>query len=431
MEQLRKYSDVIAYMYARLPMYYRQGASAYKKDLTNIKTLCEHLGQPHESFPTVHVAGTNGKGTVSHLISGGLQMQGYKVGLYTSPHYKDFRERIKIDGQLIDKKYIISFINDLRPLIETIQPSFFEITVALAFSWFKHNKVDVAVIEVGLGGRLDSTNIITPVLSVITNISFDHMDMLGNTLPLIAAEKAGIIKQGVPVVIGEKQEGIHDVFLEKAKDCLSDVIEASSIYSVEGLTSSKNKHNFSIHRNGKKWKENFVTDLIAPYHSKNIITAMAALQALNKSMPVDLNIIQRRFLEMRTLTYYIGRWQVIHEHPTVLVDSAHNEGGMKYVSDLLNSKAKGDLHIVMGFVNDKDLSKVLHLFPQKANYYFAKANIPRGLDAELLQEKALEFNLIGRAYTSVPRALAAAKRSCAGNGFIFVGGSIFVVAEVL
>jgi dihydrofolate synthase / folylpolyglutamate synthase len=441
-----RYQQTLDFMYAQLPMYHRVGAAAFKKDLTNTLALCEHLGNPHQKFPSIHIAGTNGKGSVSHFLSGICQAAGLKVGLYVSPHYLDFRERIRVNGIYIPKQKVIDFVAQNKDVITAIQPSFFEMCVAMAFDHFAREKVDIAIVEVGLGGRLDSTNIITPLLSVITNISFDHMDMLGNTLPLIAGEKAGIIKKGIPVVVGETHPETAPVFLNKAEQEFAAIIFADQHFETIAVAETLGNSVFHVRKNGKPYMPDFEAEIAGPYQSKNVSTALQAVDILwqlpdfqlilkNKNANAALGeYIAKAFCKLRALTKFQGRWQLISQNPMVLCDSAHNEAGLNEVFQKLEiypALAKAKLHIVTGFVNDKDLSKALVCFPTSATYYFAKANIPRGLDKDLLKTQAAEFGLHGRAYASVRRALGAAKRAANGDDVVLVVGSIFVVAEVL
>jgi len=431
MLKLKTWKETLDFMYQRLPMYQRIGAAAYKKDLTNTILLCEACGNPHRLLKCVHIAGTNGKGTTTHIIASGLQSQGYNIGVYTSPHYVDFRERIKINGLYISKKYIISFINTYIDEIETIQPSFFELTVALAFRYFADQKVDFAVIETGLGGRLDSTNVITPLISVITNISYDHQSMLGHTLPLIAAEKAGIIKQNIPVVIGESQEDVQEVFIKKSKEVHAPLIFADQHLSLVQKSDSGSELVYDVYLDNKLWLNNLRSSLIGPFQSKNIITGLYALKELSKMIPSDFNKVIEVFPEIHQQTGYMGRWQILDKNPLVVVDSAHNTGGISIVVDELKKFKEGRLHIIMGFVNDKDISEILNMMPQNAAYYFAKANIPRGLDAVDLKNQAKNAGLKGNSYISVRKAFAAARQKAKKGDTIFIGGSIFVVGEVL
>ncbi len=391
-------------------MYQREGKTAFKKDLKNIRLLCKAIGNPQDKFKSIHIAGTNGKGSVSHLIASGLIQRGFKVGLYTSPHYKDFRERIKIGNTFISQRAVQSFVNEHYDLITKIKPSFFEITVAIAFNYFAKQEVDVAIIETGLGGRLDSTNVLKPELSVITNISFDHEAMLGNTLKKIANEKAGIIKRKTPVIIGEYQRKVSSVFKQRAKKVEAEIHYSKIIFSK------------------KKWKR-IATKATDAHQLKNFQTASYVLyQILKKYRSSDF---EKAVENLHQNTYFIGRWHKIQDDPKIIADSAHNPSGLKPILKKLRKNTKGKLHIVMGFVNDKRLSKVLHLFPEEAEYYFTKAKIPRALDPKELQLVAKHFNLFGSSHTSVRSALNAAKRKAQKDDLIFIGGSIFVVAEIL
>lgn len=432
MQDIKTYKQALEYMYAQLPMFQRQGPSAYKKDLTNTIALCQKAGNPQDQVKTIHIAGTNGKGTTTHIIAAGLQAQGYKVGVYTSPHYKDFRERIKINGKYISSSYILKFINTYKNDLEEIKPSFFEMTVALAFLYFKDQKVDYAIIETGLGGRLDSTNVIVPLLSVITNISFDHQNMLGDTLDAIAGEKAGIIKSNIPVIIGERQKAIEQVFIRKAAYMQSNLFFAEDHLTISLINSdAQGFKTYDVKVDGKPWISNLSTDLYGPFQEKNIITALYALYFLSDKIAIDTTKITDFFPTLKSQTKYMGRWQILANKPLTIADSAHNEGGLKIILEELAQLKYEKLHIVLGFVNDKDVRKVLDIFPENATYYFAKANIPRGLDAKSLRETAALSGLHGKAYVSVRKALAAAKSVASRDDLIYVGGSIFVVAEVI
>jgi dihydrofolate synthase/folylpolyglutamate synthase len=419
------------YMYTQLPMFQRVGSQAFKKDLTNIKLLCEHLGNPFEKYPCIHIAGTNGKGSTAHLTSAILQAQGYKVGLYTSPHYRDFRERVKIDGKYISRKHVVEFIENNKAVFEKIKPSFFEITVALAFDFFAKEKVDIAVIETGLGGRLDSTNIITPILSVITNISFDHQQFLGNTLKKIAGEKAGIIKRNVPVVIGETQEATITVFEKKAKTKKSEIIFADQIYQVQKKSENLTHTTFDILKDGQPLFSNQKINLHGAFQAKNIATALQAIDSLPESFSIKKSKVATAFFNLKSLTNFKGRWQVLQKDPIVLCDSAHNEAGLKLAMNQLKSLKVKELHFVLGMVNDKSIEKMLNFFPKDAHFYFCKPDIPRGLEVEILVQKATELGLTGRAYSSVKNALRAAKKKAGKKDLVYVGGSTFVVAEVI
>ena len=430
----KQYQQTLDYLYSQLPMFQRVGPAAFKKDLTNTLNLCKALDQPQEKFPSIHIAGTNGKGSTAHTLSAIFQAKGLKVGLYTSPHYRDFRERIKINGEYISKKKIVEFVEQHKGLFEEIKPSFFEITVALAFYHFAQSEVDIAIIETGLGGRLDSTNIITPLLSVITNISLDHQQFLGDTLPLIAGEKAGIIKKGVPVIIGEEQKETKVVFKEKAKKMTAPISFSNRTYKFELVKTSLQYSTYNIYQKGKLLHEKIPINIHGPFQQYNLATAFTTIDRYNKLPnvdPIDFKTIKKGFNNLKTISNFIGRWQIIDTKPTILCDSAHNEGGLKIVIEQLSNMSFKKLHIVIGMVNDKSLDKVLKLFPKEASYYFAKANIPRGLDATILQEKAAIFGLKGRAYSSVKNALKAARRQAVEKDLIYVGGSTFVVAEVI
>ncbi len=424
------YKQAQEFIFSRLPMYQRLGAVAYKKDLTNTLALCAACGHPERELKTIHIAGTNGKGTTTHLIAGALQASGLKTGVYTSPHYKDFRERIKINGQFISPRYICQFIEKYKDVIGAIQPSFFEMTVAMAFCYFRDQKTDVAVIETGLGGRLDSTNVITPLLSVITNISFDHMSMLGNTLEAIAGEKAGIIKPTIPVVIGEKQESVLGVFKERALNQHSPLYLATDHVEVVCPTGQL-QDGFSVNIDKTPWLLKTTLDIGGPFQQKNLATACMALHLLSSHFSLDAQAISKFYPSFAKQTKYMGRWQLLSHSPLTIADSAHNEGGLTQVLANLNALSWRQLHIILGFVNDKELPDILALFPKNAKYYFAKANVPRGLDATQLQRQSENHGLHGNAYSSVRKAFAAARRCAGTEDVLFIGGSIFVVAEVL
>ncbi|MEN0051988.1 MAG: folylpolyglutamate synthase/dihydrofolate synthase family protein, partial [Bacteroidota bacterium] len=405
------YQQTLNYLFQQLPMFQRVGAAAFKKDLTNIKALCELLSNPQELFPSIHLAGTNGKGSTAHILASVLQAHGLKVGVHTSPHYRDFRERIKINGELASEQFVINFVEQYRGSWQDIQPSFFELAVAMAFQYFAEQKVDIAIIETGLGGELDSTNIIMPILSVITNISYDHQQFLGDTLPEIASAKAGIIKRNVPIVIGEKQEEIIHVFEEKASVENAPIQYASDHIDAQFSSNDLHYSTFDIYKNGKLLYEKLEVNLIGNYQRWNLQTALQALEFLPSSL-VQLKEVELRvgLKNLKKSTHFIGRWQVLSEMPLTLADSAHNEAGIQSAMQYLQSFSFEQLHIVLGFANDKDLGKVLPLFPQNAIYYFAKADVPRGLDAQILEEKAKEFNLKGIVCTSVQEALERAEK---------------------
>lgn len=429
----RQYQETLRFLYEQLPMFQRIGPAAFKKDLSNTLALMEALGQPHTRYPSVHIAGTNGKGSTAHMLAAVGTAHGLKTGLYISPHYKDFRERIKIDGRYVSREYVIEFAERYRHLFDEIKPSFFEITVAMAFDYFAREKVDLAVIETGLGGRLDSTNVVTPLLSIITNISYDHQQFLGDTLPLIAGEKAGIIKPGVPVVIGETHPESAPVFRAKAAETASPILFADAHYYLEQAAEDISHVTYDVFRDDLPYIPQLRSDLHGPYQSKNLATVLQSVEMLEQSgfLKKDQDKLRIALGNVRQLSSFMGRWQVIGESPTVLVDSAHNEGGLRPVMERLAALPYRNLHMVFGMVSDKGPEVALSLLPQNARYYFAKADIPRGLDAKALKDNAEKFGLHGRAYSSVRNALKAARRAAGPDDLVFVGGSIFVVAEVI
>ncbi|MBB4803789.1 dihydrofolate synthase/folylpolyglutamate synthase [Flavobacterium nitrogenifigens] len=403
------YQETTNWMFNQLPMYQLQGASAYKEDLTNIKLLAEHLGNPQKQLRCIHVAGTNGKGSTSHMLSSVLQEAGYKVGLYTSPHLKDFRERIKINGQEISEEFVIEFIAKHKSFFEANDMSFFEMTVGLAFDYFASEKTDIAIIEVGLGGRLDATNIITPLVSVITNIGLDHTQFLGNTLEAIAGEKAGIIKPNVPVVIGEYTSETKPVFLAKAEESNAPIYLASDLID-----------------------QIYLSDLIGDYQFHNKKTVQQTISILNNEtdFKVSAEQLKEGLLHVVKNTGLQGRWQQLGENPKIICDTAHNKHGLSVVMNQLQHEKYEKLHIVLGVVNDKDLDSILPLFPKEAQYYFCHPDSSRALPAETLQKASQNFGLIGEKYDSVAIAFAEAKKNASENDFIYVGGSTFVVAEL-
>jgi dihydrofolate synthase/folylpolyglutamate synthase len=436
------YNATIQYLYTQLPMFTRDGASAFKKDLTNTLELCKRLSNPQYQFKSVHIAGTNGKGSTSHMLAAILQTAGYKTGLYTSPHLKDFRERIRLNGQMISEQTVIDFVADHHIDFDEIAPSFFEMTVALAFDIFAKEKVDIAIVEVGLGGRLDSTNIITPLLSIITNIGWDHMNMLGDTLQLIAGEKAGIIKPGIPVIVGEHQPEIAQVFIEKAQQENSSLTFASDEWTVEGkskVESQKSKiqdqfeHiNLGIIQNSTLKTQNLELDLTGTYQLKNLKTVLSAVEELRRQgFEITDDHIAIALQKVKTLTGLHGRWEVLNIQPLTICDTGHNPDGIQEVVKNIAAVDYHHLHFVIGMVNDKDITKVLNMLPTDATYYFCKPDIPRGLDAESLKLKAESFGLHGDAYPSVKQALQSAQQNAGDNDLVFVGGSTFVVAEAI
>ncbi|MCX6239760.1 MAG: bifunctional folylpolyglutamate synthase/dihydrofolate synthase [Bacteroidia bacterium] len=432
---MQSYDNVIQYLYDHLPYYQRSGPAAYKDNLDNTNSLDEMFDHPHLNFKSVHVAGTNGKGSVSHMMASILMEAGYKTGLYTSPHLKDFRERIRINGGMIKKKFVVEFVEEFlrRNHEKVLEPSFFELTVMLAFDYFSKNHVDIAIIEVGLGGRLDSTNIIRPELSVITNISYDHMALLGDTLGKIALEKAGIIKRGVPVVIGETHAQTSIIFNGISKEMSAPIVFADQHFDPGyALYSTGDMQIFNIRKGGKVVFGNLKLDLLGRYQSKNICTVLAVVEQLRELGWKIPEIALRNGLEkVVENTGLLGRWQVIGANPRIICDTGHNEGGIREVVAQIKETPYKRLHFVIGMVNDKDISGVLRLLPKDAIYYFTKASIPRALDENQMMKMAAYFNLQGSTYPSVAGAFAAARKNAGPDDLIFVGGSTFVVAEVL
>ncbi len=426
------YQETLNYLFSQLPMYQRQGAPAFKKDLSNTIALCNLLDNPETKFKSIHVAGTNGKGSVSHMLASVFQEAGYKVGLYTSPHLKDFRERIKINGEMIAKDSVIDFVHDHRSSFEEIKPSFFEMTVAMAFHHFAKNEVDMAIVETGLGGRLDSTNVITPELSVITNIGFDHQQFLGETLPEIAGEKAGIIKTEIPVVIGEFQQEVAEVFEGKARETNSKLRFADREWEIRNQELKKDTLDLSLrHYDGLTME--ISSQLSGPHQAKNLITALEVCRTLGDS---GWNITRDHFKKgIRSIvdnTGLQGRWQVLGRKPITICDTAHNkEGLLPNLERLLGSFRPEQIHFVWGMVNDKDVGSLLSILPKECHYYFCKPNVPRGLAIETLQKEANSVGRLGTSYASVNDAILAAKAQAKASDAIYIGGSTFVVAEAL
>lgn len=426
------YQETLDWMFQQLPMFQRKGKAAYKANLNNTLALDEHFNHPHRNYKTIHIAGTNGKGSVSHYLASCLQEAGYKVGLYTSPHLKDFRERIKINGENIDKDFVVNFINSNKEYFSTLNPSFFEMTVSMAFEYFSQEKVDYAIIETGLGGRLDSTNIITPIASVITNISFDHTALLGNTKELIAIEKAGIIKSDIPVIIGEYDEDTIDVFEKKAKEKNADLTIADRKYEIENSRFNINHRIVDIQKEKNLRFKDLISGLVGVYQEKNLLTCIACIDII-KNLGVEINDLHivEGIKKVVDNTGIMGRWQVLQEKPLVVCDTAHNEAGISYVLDQIKEIPYSNLHIVFGMVNDKSIDKVLSMMPKDAKYYFTKANIPRAQDENELKEMASKYGLKGYAYSTVEDAKISALMQMGNNDFLYIGGSTFIVAEVV
>lgn len=400
------YQQTLDWMFAQLPMYQRQGATAFKKDLTNIVAFSEKLDFPQKKFESIHIGGTNGKGSTAHMVASILQEAGYKTGLYTSPHLKNFTERIRINGREISRKFVVDFIAEHQQFLEKQRLSFFEMTVGMAFDYFAKEMVDIAIVEVGLGGRLDSTNILLPLVSVITNIGYDHTQFLGTTLTEIASEKAGIIKEKIPVIIGERQEEVEHVFIGKAKQMNSKIIFASDI------------------------DVDYSTDLKGKYQQNNLKTAVVTVQSLKKFI-INISQIKEGLVRVVENTGIRGRWDVLEGRPKIICDTAHNKEGLNYVMEQLLQEKFEKLHIVLGMVRDKELDEVLELFPKDADYYFCRPDIPRGLHEKELQERSKEYHLFGSSFPSVNLAYKASRDKASESDLIYIGGSTFVVAEIL
>jgi dihydrofolate synthase/folylpolyglutamate synthase len=426
------YQQTLDYLFAKLPMYQRVGAAAYKADLNNTIAICKVLGNPEKKIKCIHVAGTNGKGSSSHMLAAVLQQAGYKTGLYTSPHLVDFRERIKINGKMIPKTEVVKFVEERQIDFESIEPSFFEWTVGLAFDYFAKQEVDVAIIEVGLGGRLDSTNVINPVACLITNISFDHVNLLGNTLPLIAEEKAGIIKHKIPVTISQTQLEVIAVFNNKAKEQKAPIEFADKNY--KAISTSYKDQLLSIDLLHKKTNTShtYTLDLQGSYQVKNLMGVLNTIEILKqKGFLIEDEVIHTALKHVQKITGLQGRWQIIQDKPLIIADTGHNEDGIKEVLENLKRYDYKKLHFVLGVVNDKDISKILKLLPKDAIYYFCKASIPRALNEKELLTVATKAGLSGKTFKTVSEALSSAKKQAKTTDLIFVGGSTFTVADIL
>lgn len=426
------YEETLHYLFTRLPMFSRIGAAAYKKDLTNTLQLCDFIGNPQRRFKTIHIAGTNGKGSTSHMLAAILQTAGFKTGLYTSPHLRDFRERFRVDGAMIEEDFVVDFTRRIQPAIDSIEPSFFEITVAMTFDYFAQKGVDIAVIETGLGGRLDSTNVITPELSVITNIGWDHMNLLGDTLEQIAFEKAGIIKPGVPVIVGETATATRKVFEEVAAQQQSPLFFADQLRYVADWKYEHHELQVQVARNGHDERIPYRLDLPGYYQTKNLVTVLEAVYQLQQQgWRLPLEAVQAALHQVKKLTGLHGRWEIIHHNPAVVLDVGHNEDGMRQIISQIELTNYQHLHIVIGMVKDKEVEKVLQQLPKEATYYFTKAPIPRALPEEQLAAQAAALDLHGHSYADVNTALKAALYKAHKNDLIVVCGSVFVVGEVV
>ena len=426
------YNETLNWMFNKLPMYQRIGASAYKADLNTTINIINYLDNPQDSFKSIHIAGTNGKGSTSHSLASVFQEAGYKTGLYTSPHLRDFRERIRINGEMIPENEVVDFIEKHKDKLEELELSFFEMTVAMAFDYFRKEKVDIAIIEVGMGGRLDSTNVIKPELCVITNISLDHVKFLGENEEQIAAEKAGIIKPEIPVVIGETQEGSKDVFIKTAKEKNSPIFFADKIMDCrKDNTYSLDYQQFDIYKNNESYLKELKYPLLGNYQKKNLATVICALDILRDSFKIEERHIINGLANVIKNTSLMGRWQVINKNPLVIADTGHNVAGINEVNRQLAETKYNKLHFVLSVVNDKDIDGILQLLPKEAEYYFCKADIPRGLSADILFEKATNSGLKGKVYESVRNAYSSALANAQEGDLVFVGGSNFTVAEVV
>ncbi|MEJ7626785.1 MAG: folylpolyglutamate synthase/dihydrofolate synthase family protein [Ferruginibacter sp.] len=426
------YEETLSYLYQQLPMFSRIGAAAYKKDLNNIKSLCQVLGNPQEKQKYIHVAGTNGKGSTSHMLAAILQEAGYKTGLYTSPHIKDFGERIRINGEMINTNFVINFVASNKKIFDEISPSFFEVTVAMAFEYFLKEKTDIVIIETGIGGRLDSTNIIDPILSVITNISYDHMDILGESLPEIAKEKAGIIKKNIPVVIGEINKETKDIFIEASNEMLSPIHFAEEKYLVEYIDHEGALLLCNIKNLETNVVEKLRLDLVGTYQSKNARTVLGCVDVLRKAgITIPQKALHAGLENVKGLTGFQGRWDFIQKDPIVIIDAAHNEGGIKQVIEQLYDVYPGNnYHFILGFVKDKDISRLLKLFPTESSFYFTNAHIPRALQHSELKSLAGKEELQGEGYDDVNEAIAAAIQKASKEDVIIICGSFFILGEI-
>jgi dihydrofolate synthase/folylpolyglutamate synthase len=426
------YQQTIDYLFTRLPMFSRIGAAAYKADLHNTITLCASLGDPQNRFKSIHIAGTNGKGSVSHMLAAVLQTAGYKTGLYTSPHLKDFRERIKVNGEMISKNAVVDFTEKIKPLIDEIEPSFFEITVAMAFDYFVKEDIDIAVIETGLGGRLDSTNVVTPEVSIITNIGWDHMNILGDSLEKIAIEKAGIIKPGIPVVIGETIPETKPVFEQIAAERKAPLSFAAEKRQAVSWHYDHHLLTVEVAEQHKTDHDLYTLDLPGIYQRKNLVTVLEACAVLNgKGWRTDHDTVRKAIKQVKKLTGLHGRWETIHTSPLVILDVAHNVDGMRQLIQQVEITDHHELHLVIGMVKDKQVEEVLQLLPRQAHYYFTKAQIPRALPEQELAKRAAEAGLEGNTYPDVNTAIKAAREKANERDMIIVCGSVFLVGEVV
>lgn len=426
------YPETLDYLFSQLPMYQRVGKAAYKANLDNTIALLGLLNNPQAHFKSIHIAGTNGKGSVAHMLASIFQTAGYKTGLYTSPHLNDFRERIKINGQMIPEEKVIDFVEKCKSSFETIKPSFFEMTVGMAFQYFENEKVDMAIIETGMGGRLDSTNLITPELSIITNIGMDHMQFLGDTLEKIAVEKAEIIKVGIPIIIGKRQAETQVIFTEKALQQKTNIFFAEEFFDAKRLTNSTLEFNeYDVWKASELYIEHLQCPLLGEYQSENIVTIIQACELLAEKYGLSVNLVKEGIEDVLKNTGLKGRWQILSKNPLTICDTGHNKDGLTAVVNQLKGIQCNQLHFVLGFVNDKNITDLLNLLPRNATYYFCRADIPRAMDEKVLEEQAHIAGLRGQSYNSVREAYNSAVNNATNNDMVFIGGSTFVVAEVV
>lgn len=425
------YTQCLEYLYTKLPMFSRTGPAALKMDLSNTLAICKVLENPEKKFKCVHIAGTNGKGSVSHMLASIFQSSGYKTGLYTSPHLTDFRERIRINGQMIPEKRVVSFTESMIPVIESISPSFFELTVGMAFQYFAEERVDIAIIETGLGGRLDSTNVVTPELSIITNIGFDHVALLGNTLPLIANEKAGIIKEGIPALIGEKSMDTEAVFQLKAKNMQADLYFADDMVTIKAAEQEIDKLVVEVTDNTLQKTLRLQTDLAGVYQKENIKTVYAAIQLLKKSgWDISEDVLKQGLKQVIRLTGLHGRWELLHKNPFIVADVAHNADGIKKLIVQISTTAYNKLFIILGLSADKDTAAILQLLPKNAFYFYTQASIPRAMSCQDLKELADSFGLTGCIAAHVNQAIELSLEKAEKHDLIVICGSVFIVGEI-
>ena len=426
------YQQTIDYLYAQLPMFSRIGSAAYKEDLHNTIALCNSIGNPQNTFKTIHIAGTNGKGSTSHMLAAILQSAGYKTGLYTSPHIKDFRERIRVNGEMIQQEAVVEFVARTKATSDEVNPSFFELTVAMAFDYFAAEECDITVIETGLGGLLDSTNIITPILSIITNIGYDHQHILGNTLQEIATQKAGIIKENVPVVIGETLPETRQIFIDTANKKNAEIFLAEEMFVTETINFKETILECIVHEVITCKNKTVALGLTGLYQAKNICTVLESVEQLkNIGITISETAIDNGLLQVKQMTGLRGRWDILQQNPTIIADVAHNKDGISQVLyQLETTYPNAHAHFIVGFVKDKDVAEVLALFPKNASYYFTNAHIPRALPAIELSKKAALTGLAGQIFDNVNDAIAAAKNTATENDVIMICGSFFVIAEI-